>query len=32
MLYKLKSTLRVAYYYELVIDPYIRVVAVVESG
>jgi hypothetical protein len=32
MLYKLESTLRIAYYHELVIDPYARVAAVVESG
>jgi hypothetical protein len=32
MLYKLGSTLRVAHYHELIIDPYTRVAAVVESG
>ena len=32
MLYKLESTLRVAYYHELIIDPYAGVAAIVKSG
>jgi hypothetical protein len=32
MLYKLESTLRVAYYYELIIVLYTRVAAVVKLG
>jgi hypothetical protein len=31
MLYKLKSTLLIAYYYKLIIDPYISVIIVVKS-
>jgi hypothetical protein len=30
MLYKLESTLLIAYYHELIIDPYISVIIVVE--